>query len=56
MGNVFHSVRLDDEKCQGCTNCIKHCPTEAIRVRGGKAKIINSGTQQKGIHNFRPLH
>ncbi len=35
----FHSVTLDKEKCKGCTNCIKHCPTEAIRVRGGKAEI-----------------
>lgn len=38
----FHSVRLDEEKCKGCTNCIKRCPTEAIRVRGGKAKIISA--------------
>ncbi|MGB9661769.1 MAG: [Fe-Fe] hydrogenase large subunit C-terminal domain-containing protein [Moorellaceae bacterium] len=36
----FHSVRLDRDKCKGCTNCIKHCPTEAIRVREGKARII----------------
>lgn len=36
----FHSVTLDEEKCKGCTNCIKHCPTEAIRVRDGKAIII----------------
>ncbi len=36
----FHSVRLDEEKCKGCTNCIKHCPTGAIRVRRGKAYII----------------
>lgn len=36
----FHSVTLDRDECRGCTNCIKHCPTEAIRVRGGKAKII----------------
>ena len=36
----FHSVFLDKEKCKGCTNCIKKCPTEAIRVRKGKAKII----------------
>lgn len=36
----FHSVRLDWEKCRGCTNCIKRCPTEAIRVREGKANII----------------
>jgi len=25
----------------GCTNCIKRCPTEAIRVREGKARIID---------------
>ena len=36
----FHSVTLNKDKCQGCTNCIKSCPTEAIRVRDGKAKII----------------
>lgn len=36
----FHSVTLDREKCMGCINCIKRCPTEAIRVRHGKAKII----------------
>lgn len=38
--SYFHSVTLDKDKCQGCTNCIKRCPTEAIRVRNGKAKII----------------
>lgn len=37
---IFHSVTLDRDKCKGCINCIKRCPTEAIRVRGGKAKII----------------
>lgn len=36
----FHSVTLDKDKCKGCINCIKRCPTEAIRVRNGKAKII----------------
>lgn len=36
-----HSVVLDYERCRGCTTCIKSCPTEAIRVRRGKAKILN---------------
>lgn len=36
----YHSVQLDRDKCKGCINCIKRCPTEAIRVRDGKAKII----------------
>ena len=35
----LHSVRLNEDKCVGCTNCIKKCPTEAIRVRDGKARI-----------------
>ena len=34
-----HSVRLNIDKCVGCTNCIKRCPTEAIRVRDGVAHI-----------------
>ncbi len=38
--SYFHSVTLDKDKCMGCTNCIKRCPTEAIRVRNGKAQII----------------
>lgn len=36
-----HSVMLQEDKCKGCTNCIKRCPTEAIRVHKGKATIIN---------------
>ncbi len=38
--NFFHSVTLDRDKCHGCINCVKRCPTEAIRVRNGKAIII----------------
>lgn len=41
MEKYFHSVILDESKCLGCTNCIKACPTQAIRVRNGKAVIIN---------------
>jgi iron only hydrogenase large subunit-like protein len=37
----FHSVRLDPDKCKACTNCLKRCPTEAIRVRAGRAHIID---------------
>lgn len=38
---MIHSVSLDLKKCRGCTTCIKSCPTEAIRVRNGKATILN---------------
>ena len=37
----YHSVTLDKDKCVGCTNCLKRCPTEAIRVHGGRAHIID---------------
>ena len=39
--SIFHSVTLDPDKCKGCTTCLKHCPTEAIRVRKGKARILD---------------
>ena len=39
MSHYLHSVTLDVSKCKGCTNCIKRCPTEAIRVRDGHAII-----------------
>lgn len=34
-----HSVFLKENKCTGCTTCVRHCPTEAIRVRDGRAVI-----------------
>ena len=40
--NVYeHSVLLEEGKCTGCTTCLRHCPTEAIRIRDGKA-VINT--------------
>lgn len=34
-----HSVLLKEDKCEGCTNCVKGCPTKAIRVHQGRAWI-----------------
>ncbi len=42
MNTYKHSVILDVEKCNGCTTCLKHCPTEAIRIKDGHA-VINEG-------------
>jgi len=39
MEKFFTAVYLDEDLCMGCTNCIRRCPTEAIRVRNGKAVI-----------------
>lgn len=42
MEKLLHSVYLDEEKCLGCTTCLRTCPTGAIRVRNGKAIILES--------------
>jgi len=39
MHTYEHSVLLDMTKCTGCTTCLKHCPTEAIRIKEGHAVI-----------------
>ena len=39
MYTYEHSVLLDEGKCTGCTTCIKHCPTEAIRIHENRAVI-----------------
>ena len=41
MNTYFHSVELEADKCCGCTNCLKRCPTEAIRIHDGKAHILS---------------
>ncbi|MBQ7327236.1 MAG: 4Fe-4S binding protein [Clostridia bacterium] len=42
MTGYEHSVLLDESKCTGCTTCIRHCPTEAIRIKNGRAVIQSS--------------
>ncbi len=39
MNSYEHSVSLDLSRCTGCTTCLKHCPTEAIRILDGHAEI-----------------
>jgi len=39
MHSYEHSVLLDESKCTGCTTCLRHCPTEAIRIKNGHAVI-----------------
>ncbi len=41
MNTYKHSVSLELSKCIGCTTCLRHCPTEAIRIRNGHAVIDN---------------
>lgn len=40
MAEYAHGFRIDEQACQGCLTCMRACPTEAIRVRGGKAHVL----------------
>ena len=35
----YHAIKVDTQKCMGCTHCMQACPTEAIRVKNGVAQI-----------------
>ena len=38
--DTFHkALEIQDDFCIGCSHCIKVCPTEALRVSGGKALL-----------------
>lgn len=39
MGQYYHPIRFVAEKCAGRRKCMRVCPTQAIRVRFGKASI-----------------
>ena len=35
-----HPIRIHDDACIGCVHCLTACPTKAIRIKNGKARII----------------
>jgi len=37
---MAHGIRINENACRGCVNCIKVCPTEAMRVIHGKVRIL----------------
>jgi iron only hydrogenase large subunit-like protein len=34
------SVRVNEAKCTGCVVCLRACPTQAVRLRNGRAVIL----------------
>ena len=41
MNHAHHSIRVDPEKCDGRMKCMRICPTQAIRIREGRAVILD---------------
>jgi Na+-translocating ferredoxin:NAD+ oxidoreductase RNF subunit RnfB len=41
MNELKHGFRIDAEKCEGRMACMRTCPTQAIRVKKGKATVIS---------------
>jgi iron only hydrogenase large subunit-like protein len=35
-----HPLHINTKKCVGCVHCLTSCPTKAIRIKDGKARII----------------
>ncbi|MEG1543203.1 MAG: [Fe-Fe] hydrogenase large subunit C-terminal domain-containing protein [Tannerellaceae bacterium] len=35
----YHALKIDNDRCIGCTHCMTKCPTGAVRIRDGKATI-----------------
>jgi len=40
MFELKHGFKIDRDKCTGRMNCMRACPTHAIRVKNGKAELI----------------
>jgi len=40
MNKLFHSVKLIEENCKGCSKCMNSCPMEAVRLKNSKAFVI----------------
>ena len=37
---LTHGFRIDEQECDGCLACMRICPTQAIRVQDGKARLL----------------
>jgi iron only hydrogenase large subunit-like protein len=42
QGTFYHALKIRQDMCIGCTHCMKACPTEAIRVKHGKAVLFEN--------------
>lgn len=38
---IYRGIKVSKDACQGCVNCIRSCPTEAIRLVAGEITILS---------------
>ena len=41
MANVRSIIKIEEEKCTGCAECIPNCPEGALQIIDGKARLIS---------------
>ncbi len=52
-----HAFGVEESICVGCTHCVKVCPTQAIRIRNGKAQVMNDRCIDCGeCYRICPIH
>lgn len=40
--HFHHALKIQKEVCIGCAHCMTACPTEAIRIKDGKARLFGN--------------
>lgn len=40
--HFHHALKFREEVCIGCSHCMNVCPTQAIRIQGGKARLSDN--------------
>jgi len=41
MRLVRRIIKIDEEKCDGCGQCIPACPEGALKITDGKARLVS---------------
>lgn len=40
--HFYHALKINRQRCIGCTHCMRVCPTHALRLKDGKAYLLGN--------------